>query len=161
MPEKEEYPPLLGSGFHVITLSDLRKLCVDGFPLSTTRNELMRNLEKVYAILMTAGVVGDLWIDGSFLTKKIDPRDVDLVLRVDSAFYEAATEPTRVAIRWVGEGKDLKPTLKIDNYGFLDWPPEHPAHKLGEQLRRTYIKRWGISEKGVVKGIAVVRLESA
>lgn len=82
MTDKEEFPPLLEPGFHVTTLADLRSGCVTAFPLSKSRAQIMDGLEKFVDMLRSEGIVGDLWIDGSFMTQKLDPEDVDIVLSV-------------------------------------------------------------------------------
>ena len=39
---------------------------------------LMTCLESIIENLCKAGMSGELWVDGSFLTEKIDPDDIDL-----------------------------------------------------------------------------------
>ena len=47
VPNKQEFPALLTRGFHFMALPDLRKLCVDGFPTSKRRPQIMKFLEEV------------------------------------------------------------------------------------------------------------------
>jgi uncharacterized protein DUF6932 len=82
---KVEFPPLLPAGFHEMPLPALRHLCVDGFPLSTVRAGLMGGIEAICGSLSTALVPASVWIDGSFMTQKIDPADVDLAVRLSFA----------------------------------------------------------------------------
>ena len=63
-----------------MTVAQLRSLCVTAFPLSTTRADVMEGLQSVVGRLERERVYGELWIDGSFLTNKINPNDVDVVL---------------------------------------------------------------------------------
>ena len=67
-------------GLHALTVAHHR------FVLSRTRPEIMRNLWIVAASLCNWAISCELWIDGSFLTEKIDPKDVDfmVVLSEDS-----------------------------------------------------------------------------
>lgn len=71
---KVEYPPLLSAGFHEMTVEALRVLCVDSFPLSKTRADIMSGFEEVVRELRKAHVSGEIWTDGSFLTEKNRPR---------------------------------------------------------------------------------------
>lgn len=50
----------------------------------------MDNLTHILERVGGASIVGEIWLDGSFLTKKIDPCDADLVLHVDGALYDKA-----------------------------------------------------------------------
>ena len=84
---KPEFPPLLGPGLHPFSWLELRAACVDAFPLSQTRLEIFTGLEEVIRELQRLGITGELWLDGSFLTRKIDPDDIDLVLGVPRACY--------------------------------------------------------------------------
>jgi hypothetical protein len=77
-----EYPPLLPIGRHQMSMADLRQLCVSEFPLSTTRDRIMSGFEEVVRKLDSVGIVGEVWVNGSFLTKKIDPNDIDASLRL-------------------------------------------------------------------------------
>jgi hypothetical protein len=154
---KEEFPPLLTAGFHMLTLAQLRELCVGPFSLSRTRASLMDNLERICDKLLEAGVIGELWVDGSFLTNKIDPSDIDIVLRAESAFFEGASKLTQEAMRWVDT--NLKNEYSCDSHVFLDWPEaQHGAYELGEWFRRKYIRLFSLSRTDVVKGIALVSL---
>src|SRR5690242_5545325 len=97
---KPDFPPLLKEGFHSMTLAALRKLCVDNFSLSATRNHIMTELEAVCLSMSLALIKAEVWIDGSFVTKKIDPMDVDLVVVIQHGANGAPQQQdllTRVA----------------------------------------------------------------
>lgn len=158
-PTKDEYPPLLDIGRHPFTLDTLRMTCVDAFPKSQTRAGIMDNLSQVIARLETDGVVGDLWIGGSFLTKKIDPEDADVVLRMDAAAYESAPRQTRAAVDWLNS--NLFVTHKIDSYVFFAWPQDHPLYWHGEYAYAYWMKQWGFSRRDVQKGIAEIKLKGS
>jgi hypothetical protein len=80
---KQEYPPLLGKGFHQLTIDTLRDLCVTDFPESTVRADIMAGFEAIYERALAVNIEGELWINGSFTTNKIDPEDIDLILITD------------------------------------------------------------------------------
>ena len=79
---KEDFPPLLQSGEHPFAVEALRSICVDDFPLSKTRKEIMGGFERIYADLIRLKIPCDIVFDGSFLTKEIDPDDVDFTVVV-------------------------------------------------------------------------------
>ena len=112
-----DYEPLLTEGMHYRTLDELRDRCVATFPLSSTRPGLMANLDSAIARLNSAGVPGEVWIDGSFLTAKIDPADVDLVLRTSAMWFENdATPEQREAVERFDAG--LRDSEHLDAYYF-------------------------------------------
>jgi hypothetical protein len=153
---KAEFPPLLPIGRHPFTIEELRAKCVDEFPKSNTRAGIMDSLCQVVTRLESNGVMDDLWVDGSFLTKKIDPDDVDLTLQVEAAFYEAAKPETQAAIEWLND--NLYGTHKIDSYVFFVWPKGHQLYWEGEYGYVYWMKQWGWSRGDVKKGMAEIKL---
>lgn len=77
---KPDFPALLAPGVHVTTLPALQALAVAPFPLDAQRQDLYLKLTTWMAVLQAVGVGGILWIDGSFLTQKPGPGDIDCVL---------------------------------------------------------------------------------
>src|SRR5205085_763701 len=130
---KPEYPPLLPVGFRQMTVEELRDLCVTRFPLSKKRITIMDGLEHVLDHLSLVGVVADVWVDGSFLTEKIEPEDSDIVVCIQSDVYENGSRAQKDTIDWVGS--NLKADFKCDSYVHVEYPDGHPLHAEGEWMR--------------------------
>lgn len=130
-----------------MTLTELKALCVDRFPTSTTRAAIMEGLERVLAQLTQTGLQAEAWIDGSFLTEKIDPEDSDIVVRVTPDDIGQITPEQALAIEWLHG--DLRQDHRCDSYFFVE---------LHEWLRAYWIRQFGFSRDNVLKGIAVVNL---
>ncbi len=103
----EEFSPLLSAGFHTKTLEETRYICVDNFQQSTKRVEIWDKFNAFINILSGFGLTFDAWLDGSFLTDKPEPGDIDLVLIIN---------PTQIN------------TLTIEQQNFID-------HMFGKQSR--------------------------
>lgn len=157
MSDKEEFPPLLEPGFHVMTLAQLRARCVTAFALSRTRERIMDGLEKFVSMLRAEGVVGDLWVDGSFITQKIDPEDVDVVLEVQSSFYEKATEAQQAVVDLVAVA-DFKPDYFCDAYVLWQYDKGDELYAYGEWERAYWIRQFGFSRGIDKKGMALVQM---
>jgi hypothetical protein len=153
---KPEFPSLLTIGRHDINLSDLRQLCVNHFPLSKTRSHIMAGLEKIIKKLKINGIKGEVWINGSFVTEKINPEDVDLVLRVSADFYDNATQKQRDTVDWLSS--NLKNTYFCDTYFFMEWPEGHPNYWHGHLWYNYWMKQFGFSRGNEMKGIPVLSL---
>src|SRR5437588_12114043 len=97
-PNQKEYPPLLAPGFHYMTVSEMARRYVQNFPLSSTRSSIMDGLTAVTTRLVKSWVVGELWVDGSFVTEKIDPDDADVVLRIGAGLYNDGLPEQRESI---------------------------------------------------------------
>src|SRR5438445_1558865 len=118
---KADFPTLLPAGRHWMGLDEVQALCVDHFPLSKTRNMIMLGLFSVVERLRDAGIEGELWIDGSFVTEKIDPEDCDIVLRIPGLFYDACSPEQQGVVEWATD-KALKATHHCDGYAFTVYP---------------------------------------
>ena len=139
-----------------MSIGVLRQQCVDRFPLSKTRSKIMAGLTEVIERLIQYRVVGELWVDGSFLTEKINPGDVDIVLRVQSSVYDNGTREQRRVVDWIGG--NLKECDLCDSYVFYEFPKDDPDYLLGKQMRDYWSKWFGHSRGRTPKGIAVIEL---
>ncbi|WP_279358197.1 DUF6932 family protein [Methylobacterium indicum] len=155
----KDFPCLFDLGFHSLSLDDIHKACVDGFPLSESRPVIMSGLREFIDKLKISGIVGKIWIDGSFITQKIDPKDVDLVLIFDGTIYDSGDDKLRSTIDWVNS--NLKKALKCDSYVCMQYPKGHPLHEEGLWWYAWYHKRWGFDREDEPKGIVVVCLDGA
>lgn len=84
MESKIEYPPLLASGFQEIKLDKLKAIFLFPFPASITRANILRRFKHWAKRVKQLNVNCEIWIDGSFVTEKIDPQDVDVVIFISS-----------------------------------------------------------------------------
>lgn len=131
-------------------------LCVTPFPLSATRGNIMRGLSIVIRRLIAARIVGELWINGSFLTQKIDPRDSDVVLAADSTIVDTGGTILQVkTLDWIDS--NLKTKHLCDSYLFFNYPPGHPYEADGEWMRAYWIRQFGFSRSDQPKGLAVFK----
>lgn len=152
--QKDEFPPLLVPSMHILRLEELRRLCVEGFPLSSTRDRLMTNFEQAVSMIRSCGLKCDVWVNGSFLTAKIDPEDVDFSV---CSVGNALTPNQERAIRWlVTEGYTA---LRCDAYYFALYPQGHPDYDKGMERYTYWQETWGYAVGSrEPKGIAVVRV---
>ena len=77
----------------------------------------MVGLRAMVGLLTADGIRGNLWIDGSFVTKKLEPDDVDVVLEI--------SEPTEIT-------PEQKNRLK--------WFALSPASRRGPEARRLLVR---------------------
>jgi hypothetical protein len=117
----------------------------------------MDGLEVVAKKLADGGIVGELWLNGSFLTQKIDPADVDLVLRISLDFCDKATEAQSELLNWL-VNEDLKRLHHCDSYLWVEFPAGHPLYWEGEWKRSYWIRQFGFSRAQEMKGMALVKL---
>ena len=135
---KAEFPPLLADGLHQMSVAELKQLCVIGFPLSKRREAVMRSLESLLTALSDAAIKAEVWINGSFLTNKIDPDDVDLVVVIQQQHWPADPGGKDVLASVVRQ--TFTNPLKCDSYLNIEYPAAHPRYALGQKQREYWLK---------------------
>jgi hypothetical protein len=150
---KPEFPPLLKPGFHPVGLEGVRRLCVHRFPQSVTRPRIMQGLDEVVAMINRSGIRGEVWVDGSFLTDKLNPDDVDIILVLTRKDYDGLLVDQRSFFRWF-RTTSLQQQYRCDNYGvvFDDGVPE------SEWLKAYWLRQFGFSRSDDMKGLAVIKV---
>ena len=88
---------------------------VDAFPKSKTRRRLFMRWERHRAALVSLVRAEAQWIDGTFVTSKEDPRDIDLVTIIDGPAKEILAPPLQDMVRALLGGKDTKAAWGMDS----------------------------------------------
>lgn len=140
-----------------MTIASLRTLCVDRFPFSQTRPEIMAGFNRLVEIMVQNQIKGELLIDGSFITEKIDPDDIDFVLCSPAQFIEEATFDQGKLMYDIAH-KDMKAEFRCHTFTCFRWPQGHPNHLQGEKWRKDWIDWFSKSRRGEEKGLAVIDL---
>jgi len=146
-----DFPPLYVPGIHVVTDAELEQIAVTAYPQSVRRSTLFAQFCLWRDELRTRGAVGKCWLDGSFLTEKPEPDDIDLV-----AFPTWPADPTPEVQLEIASLFD-KPLVKA-RFG-LDVFVVKPG-QLQEIELTSYWRGWfGFCRDGVTaKGIAEIAL---
>ena len=71
---------MLPGGLHEYSFEQFLQQFVDGFPTSQRRKEIATALCTFAKEIFTYGIPFEFWIDGSYVTTKINPNDADVVL---------------------------------------------------------------------------------
>ncbi len=117
MLEFNEWGYITPPGVHVLTLEDFERT----FVIDAGRERLFKRLLDLVGDLKGLSATGFyLWVDGSFVTKKRVPRDVDVVCFMDNQFFEQNEK------RLFGIRNHYEPD--IDAFYVLNFPLEHPDY---------------------------------
>lgn len=98
-PEKPDFPPLLAGGIHRFNLSDLELLTVDKFAESTRRKPLFESFKVYLGLLEGTGLSAEIWVDGSFMSEKPEPDDIDLVVLFDATNARSLPQDSQQMLR--------------------------------------------------------------
>jgi hypothetical protein len=115
----------------------------------------MSDLETVMDALRSALLDVEIWVDGSFVTEKIDPEDVDLVVPFPGEAYDLGTVKQRETLEWLSGNTIQK--LRCDSYVFAEFGLGHPQHQWSLERRAYWLKQFGFDRSGQPKGMALLR----
>lgn len=77
---KTDWPSLLAAGIHPLTLAELEERSLGGDLATERRLELFSRLAVFIQAVAATGCRAEAWIDGSFMTEKPDPSDIDMTI---------------------------------------------------------------------------------
>jgi hypothetical protein len=154
---KPEFPPLLALGFWPHSCASLHTLCVANFPSSITRSGIMTGLKDVLDSLNGFGFKLEAWVDGSFMTQKLNPEDSDVAVRFRGEDFDAAPPAQKQAFHNFIKF-DHKPKSKCDLYAFPEYASGHPLYDHGQWRRAYWLNKFGYSRAEDPKGLAVISI---
>ena len=153
---KPEFAPLLPPGRHIVTMDRLTRQCVGRFGTSASRPRLMTALSVFVVGLEELVGTCDVWVDGSFMTEKQEPEDIDLSVMVEGAVFDQLAADLQNELLSLASDQPLRPDLHT--FVVVTRPRDHPGHHLAEDLRAYFAQLWSVTRVGSLKGIAVLRL---
>ena len=144
MPKPPE--PLLPPGLHDASLEDIRQECVEQFGNGgednpEVRRYIMNRFEQYLSELASLNLELEIWINGSFVTEKPVPEDVDIVIFGDAAELQAEEEKRKLR-RLIQDHP--KQRYKTDAY----WAQEGDS-----KLRDYWTRMFGTDRQGHPKGL--------
>lgn len=153
---KDEFPPLLNPGLHDMGADQLKPVVVDNFPLSTRRQMLWDNLFKIVQKLEALKVPCKIWIDGSFLTQKINPDDVDFVVDVPVGVLDTATADQADFLSKLSK-REFAKSDHMHSFVMYDAPAIDRRFPIAQKIHEQWKKDFGFSYANKEpKGIAVL-----
>jgi hypothetical protein len=150
--QKADFPPLLEPGLHIFDEQGLRATFVDPFPGSQRRLELLTRFLSLTHLIRSLRLDSEAWIDGSFVTTKPDPDDLDVVFFFDRSQIDNLPSSERRTLDQLNNRSLMLVRYFCDVY-------YDPAD---DQARRDYwLNKFGLGYGGPSrKGIAVFRIEN-
>jgi hypothetical protein len=150
-----EYEPLLGQGFHELSLKQLEVICVSNFPNSEIRLTIFNNIKGLFSKIEEQKLSLEIWLNGSFLTKKLNPNDCDLVTRIPQKIYEGCNNTQLDLLNKIKN--NLKKELLCDSYLYIVYPHYHTDVKLNDHHYNYWKDLFGKCRNRQPKGIGIYK----
>lgn len=144
-----EFEPLLAPGIHDFTKDTLENHFVTPFTIQEKRKELVERFGFLLEKVEDLGIAFEIWIDGSFVTKKEEPNDIDIAFFFDPIQANALPDDKKTLFSEIADNSLSKYRYNCDVY-FL--PNNMPNW-------RSYWRGWfGFTRSETAKGFARINI---
>ena len=135
-------------------LDTIEKYFVADFPKSKTRQKLFENLMIFNETLQNEVFPWyEQWINGSFVTRKQNPKDLDVVVFLDNKVYETREKKLMQMIA------DSFDKLRIDVYFVSVYPTSHPLFPITQINRNDWFEFFTTTKSENRKGFLKLNFE--
>ncbi|SEO45299.1 hypothetical protein SAMN05428959_10896 [Duganella sp. CF517] len=121
--KKADFPPLWPPGIHAVTLDELQAVAVTPFLADARRAIIFASFKQWIQKLQSLHVHAILWIDGSFLTAKYGPDDIDCIMWNPSAGIDL-TDEQKLNVRALTDRNTVGRRFHVDFYMEAPCPGE-------------------------------------
>lgn len=116
----------------------------------------MEGLNAVITAIQDSTIPCELWVDGSFVTGKLDPGDSDILVCVKDTALRAASNQQRNVIEWVNG--NLRGQHLCHSYVLVEYDPPHILSDRSVNVRAYWRGMFAFSRAEEPKGIALLKL---
>lgn len=146
---KMDFEPLLEAGIHDITKDDLSNHFVTPFKNKEKRLNLIERFSYLITKVEEIGIPFEIWINGSFVTKKEEPNDIDVAFFYDPIVANALPDEKKLIFQELANNGISKYRYNCDVY-FL------PNDRMEI---RSYWRGWfGFTRSEKAKGFARIKI---
>ncbi|XAT75185.1 hypothetical protein LRC39_09550 [Rhodopseudomonas sp. P1] len=142
-------------------ISEIDGHFVASFPHSTTRKTILDGYQNHSKDLLAVLGECEEYLDGSFVTSKNDPGDIDFVVLADPDKIDALAPDKKLKLKALVSGPLTKTAYSCDAYFCPVYPVGHALHDMARQQRKYWLGEFGYDRLDVPKGIVHVTLSSA
>jgi hypothetical protein len=148
----------LSPGRHQASPDEVEAEFVGAFPASQARRPLFDAWSTLSEAIERVVPLETQWVDGSFISSKIEPGDIDVVSHLDGPSMDELDNPAQMLLYSLVAGPLSKQLFGCDSYWLAVYPEGHPARPVYDQALEYWDQQFGSDREGAPKGyIEVVR----
>jgi hypothetical protein len=140
----DEFGSLFPAQRNELNLHLFKQIFVDEFRESQTRNNIFEGFQAF--LLDFSNFVNDsydIWIDGSFVTKKLNPNDIDVVFILDARVLEQKGKEIETLFR----SNEAKQKYSVDAYTIAKYDESSSKYFLYQSEKAYWANWFGYSRK--------------
>lgn len=143
----------LPAGIHDYDETKFKRDFVTSFPSSVTRGGIFdgyrRHAQEIVSLISRC----EQLIDGSFVTNKNDPGDVDLVCFCDKDDVDQLSPADQTQFSALMAGKSTRASHSCDAYFVPTVAPSHPMSDQVRKIRKYWLGEFSFDRTERVKGV--------
>jgi hypothetical protein len=146
----------LQPGRHVATLEEIETTLVGAFPGSTTRSRLFDRYELIRRAILRLVPIREQWLNGSFVSDKLDPGDIDVVTVLDSDHTDQLDDAEELLLSPLLAQDFTRDIHGCHSFAVAYYPDGHAARAEYEAQAAYWDRQWGHDRDDRAKGYIVV-----
>ena len=143
---------LLPDGIYFCTADELYGSFVGAFPTSSTRTIIWAGFQELMRQPLMLLIDATLWVDGSFVTRKLDPNDIDIVCFAKAATLNDLSPESRSELRRLQDADWSQPRFRTHLFVVAVHAAGDARSAVFEALRCYWREWWGRTRRGTPKG---------
>jgi hypothetical protein len=147
----------LEAGLHTFDDDEFEAHFVTSFPHSRTRKAILAGYNQHSEEIVSLVGACEQFLDGSFVTSKNDPGDIDLVMFIDAAVVDALPHDKQQKLLSLVAGPNTKTKYMCDAYFCPVYPTGHPMSEPSRAQRKYWMGEFGYDRSDIPKGIVHVK----
>ena len=144
---------MLEAGIHDMSLAELKTKFVDKFPHSNRRKAIFDRFSSYVSNLLTIGIITEVWLNGSFVTSKEEPGDIDAVAFFDEIKADKLNSAGSPVMAKLPLDKEQIDKIRKEYYTDIRFVPDN------SEEWRSYWRGWyGFSRSESPKGFVRLKI---
>jgi hypothetical protein len=128
----------LQPGKHEATVEEVKEKLVDPYAESSTRTPIFAQWLGLRTAMREIVPFEKQWLNGSFVSTKLNPADLDVATFVDGEAVEALGDDGRSALNALCGGSDTEEFPLCDSFLIVRYPEGHPMASLSRVIEETF-----------------------
>jgi hypothetical protein len=147
---------VLAPGRHPATVPEVEDALVKAFPSSQTRAPIFNEWNQLRDAMVAIVPLWEHWLDGSYVSKKVDPNDIDLCSHFDGPVFDALDSDAQARFNALAN-TEIATAPRCDSFVVGAYPEGHEAHATYVSLAEGWDSVFGSDRSGNPKGYIELR----
>lgn len=148
---------LLPTGLVKVSAEQVHEYFVAPFTTSTTRQRLYDQWLLHRQAIEVVIPIERQWLNGSFVTHKVDPADIDVVTFIDGESLNALGLPRQAVLGDLMAGHSTRDRWGIDSFLVPTYAEGHPDRTAARKVEGTWRRMWtNVKGSNLTKGFLEV-----